>query len=40
MKPRELRFASTGVGTGTHMGLETFNLAAGIKGRTRAAGTR
>jgi tripartite-type tricarboxylate transporter receptor subunit TctC len=31
MKPRELRFASTGVGTGTHMGLEKFNLAAGIK---------
>lgn len=30
-KPGELRFGSTGVGTGTHLGLETFNLEAGIK---------
>ena len=29
-KPGQLRFASTGVGTGTHLGIETFNLAAGI----------
>jgi tripartite-type tricarboxylate transporter receptor subunit TctC len=29
-KPGELRFASTGVGTGTHLGIEKFNLAAGI----------
>jgi tripartite-type tricarboxylate transporter receptor subunit TctC len=30
-KPDELRFGSTGTGTGTHFGLEKFNLAAGIK---------
>ena len=30
-KPGELKFGSTGVGTGTHLGLEKFNLAAGIK---------
>src|SRR5580693_1361079 len=30
-KPGELRFASTGVGTGTHLGVEKFNLEAGIK---------
>jgi tripartite-type tricarboxylate transporter receptor subunit TctC len=29
-KPAELRFGSTGVGTGTHLGIEKFNLAAGI----------
>jgi hypothetical protein len=29
-KPGELRFGSTGVGTGTHLGVEKFNLAAGI----------
>ncbi len=29
-KPGELRFGSTGVGTGTHLGMEKFNLAAGI----------
>lgn len=29
-KPGELRFGSTGVGTGTHLGIEQFNLAAGI----------
>ena len=31
-KPGELKFGSTGMGTGTHLGLEEFNLAAGIKG--------
>jgi tripartite-type tricarboxylate transporter receptor subunit TctC len=30
-KPGELRFGSTGVGTGMHLGIEKFNLAAGIK---------
>jgi tripartite-type tricarboxylate transporter receptor subunit TctC len=30
-KPGELKFASTGVGTGTHLGVERFNLEAGIK---------
>jgi tripartite-type tricarboxylate transporter receptor subunit TctC len=30
-KPGELKFASTGVGTGTHLGLEEFNIEAGIK---------
>jgi tripartite-type tricarboxylate transporter receptor subunit TctC len=30
-KPGELKFASTGVGTGTHLGLEKFNLEADIK---------
>jgi tripartite-type tricarboxylate transporter receptor subunit TctC len=29
-RPGELRFGSTGVGTGTHLGIEKFNLAAGI----------
>ncbi len=29
-KPGQLRFGSTGVGTGTHLGIEKFNLAAGI----------
>jgi tripartite-type tricarboxylate transporter receptor subunit TctC len=29
-KPNELKFASTGVGTGTHLGVEKFNLEAGI----------
>jgi tripartite-type tricarboxylate transporter receptor subunit TctC len=29
-KPGQLRFASTGAGTGTHLGIEKFNLAAGI----------
>ena len=28
--PGELRFGSTGVGTATHLGIEKFNLAAGI----------
>jgi tripartite-type tricarboxylate transporter receptor subunit TctC len=30
-KPGELKFGSTGVGTGTHVGVEKFNHAAGIK---------
>ena len=30
-KPGELKFGSTGIGTGTHVGVEKFNQAAGIK---------
>ena len=30
-KPGELRFGSSGIGTGTHLGVEKFNLEAGIK---------
>jgi tripartite-type tricarboxylate transporter receptor subunit TctC len=30
-KPGELRFGSTGAGTGTHLGIEKFNLEAGIR---------
>ena len=30
-KPGELRFGSTGVGTGTHLGIEEFNFVAGIR---------
>ena len=30
-RPGQLRFGSTGVGTGSHLGVEKFNLAAGIK---------
>jgi len=30
-KPGLLKFGSTGVGTGSHLGIEKFNLAAGIK---------
>jgi tripartite-type tricarboxylate transporter receptor subunit TctC len=30
-KPGELKFGSSGVGTGTHLGIEKFNLEAGIK---------
>lgn len=30
-KPGQLRFGSTGMGTGSHLGIEKFNLAAGIK---------
>jgi tripartite-type tricarboxylate transporter receptor subunit TctC len=30
-KPGELKFSSTGVGTGSHLGVEKFNLEAGIK---------
>src|SRR5664279_2665670 len=32
-KPGKLVFGSTGVGTGTHVGVERFNQAAGIKAR-------
>jgi len=30
-KPGELKFGSVGIGTGTHLGAEKFNLATGIK---------
>jgi len=30
-KPGELKFGSAGTGTGTHLGVEKFNLGAGIK---------
>jgi tripartite-type tricarboxylate transporter receptor subunit TctC len=30
-KPGELKFGSSGIGTGTHLGAEKFNLEAGIK---------
>ena len=30
-KPGKLKFGSTGMGTGSHLGVEKFNLAAGIK---------
>jgi tripartite-type tricarboxylate transporter receptor subunit TctC len=30
-KPGQLKFASSGMGTGSHFGVENFNLAAGIK---------
>jgi tripartite-type tricarboxylate transporter receptor subunit TctC len=30
-KPGELKFGSTGLGTGSHVGVEKFNLAAGIR---------
>ncbi len=30
-KPRKLKFGSTGIGTGTHVGVEKFNQAAGIE---------
>jgi tripartite-type tricarboxylate transporter receptor subunit TctC len=30
-KPGELKFGSTGIGTGTHIGIEKFNQAAGLK---------
>jgi tripartite-type tricarboxylate transporter receptor subunit TctC len=30
-KPGQLKFGSTGTGTGTHLAIEKFNLAAGIK---------
>jgi len=30
-KPGQLKFGSTGMGTGSHLGIEKFNLAAGIK---------
>jgi tripartite-type tricarboxylate transporter receptor subunit TctC len=37
-KPGQLKFGSTGVGTGTHLGLEKFNLAAGIRAVHSPAG--
>jgi tripartite-type tricarboxylate transporter receptor subunit TctC len=37
-KPGELTFGSTGMGTGTHLGVEKFNLAAGIKAVHMPAG--
>jgi tripartite-type tricarboxylate transporter receptor subunit TctC len=30
-RPGELKFGSTGIGTGTHVGMEKFNQMAGIK---------
>jgi tripartite-type tricarboxylate transporter receptor subunit TctC len=30
-RPGELKFGSTGMGTGTHLGIEKFNMEAGIK---------
>jgi tripartite-type tricarboxylate transporter receptor subunit TctC len=30
-KPGELTFGSSGIGTGTHLGVEKFNLAAGVR---------
>ena len=38
-KPGELKFGSTGVGTGSHLGIEKFNLEAGIKAQHVPAGT-
>jgi tripartite-type tricarboxylate transporter receptor subunit TctC len=29
-KPGQLKFGSTGMGTGSHLGIEKFNLAAGV----------
>ena len=37
-KPGELEFGSTGMGTGTHLGVEKFNLAAGIRAVHMPAG--
>ena len=37
-KPGQLKFGSRGVGTGTHLGLEKFNLAAGIRAVHSPAG--
>jgi tripartite-type tricarboxylate transporter receptor subunit TctC len=37
-KPGELTFGSTGTGTGTHLGIEKFNLKAGIKAQHVPAG--
>src|SRR5713226_6032614 len=38
-KPGELKFGSTGPGTGTHLGVEKFNLAAGIRAVHMPAGS-
>ena len=37
-KPGKLKFGSTGVGTGSHLGVEKFNLEAGVKARHVPAG--
>ena len=37
-KPGELKFGSTGVGTGSHLGVEKFNLEAGIRAQHVPAG--
>jgi tripartite-type tricarboxylate transporter receptor subunit TctC len=37
-KPGELKLGSTGMGTGTHLGVEKFNLAAGIRAVHMPAG--
>ena len=37
-KPGELKFGSTGVGTGTHLGIEKFNLGVGIRAQHVPAG--
>jgi tripartite-type tricarboxylate transporter receptor subunit TctC len=37
-KPGELKFGSTGVGTGSHLGIEKFNLEAGIRAQHVPAG--
>ena len=37
-RPGELKFGSTGVGTGSHLGCEKFNLVAGIKAQHVPAG--
>ena len=37
-KPGELKFGSTGVGTGSHVGAEKFNLEAGIRAQDVPAG--
>src|SRR5579864_7230017 len=37
-KPSELKFGSTGVSTGSHLGIEKFNLEAGIKAQHVPAG--
>ena len=39
-KPGQLKFGSTGIGTGTHLGIEKFNLEAGIKAQHLPAGMR
>jgi tripartite-type tricarboxylate transporter receptor subunit TctC len=39
-KPGELKFGSTGVGTGSHLGIEKFNLEAGIRAQHVPAGPR
>lgn len=38
-QPGELTFATTGIGTGTHLGIEELNLAAGISAKHMPAGS-